>query len=73
MKRKSKTSSKALHIPTSNLLMLVWIDAAAKWRKLPSEPNVAKCRAARYAYYLAMLGTVPPLPTGTEQGQWPEI
>jgi len=53
--------AKPKHIQTCNLLLLAWLDAAQTWRRMRSDPAEARCRAARAAYYAAVLGHVPPL------------
>lgn len=45
----------------SQQLMRAWVEAAAKWRQLRSDPAMAACVTARAAYYRATYGQVPPV------------
>jgi hypothetical protein len=49
------------------LLFLEWVAAARVYERLRSGPAAAKCRAARAAYYRAVLGYVPRLPKASEE------
>lgn len=47
--------------PLSHLLFQAWCEAAAKWKRLRSDPAMAACVAARGAWYHAVYGEVPPI------------
>lgn len=48
-------------LTTSHVLMAAWREAAERYTALGSGPAAAACRAARAAYYTAVLGYVPPI------------
>ena len=61
MRRKRLAKIPAHELSTERLLFVAWLDEAARWKRIRSGAALARCLAARAAWYQHVYGEVPPV------------